>query len=138
MSLHLADLAREEFLKADIDWLVDSFGIVAVKAPYAWNVAHHHLSDVPGGQRVFTSSGHLAGKTATNGYAHSSPLVQAAVPAGSTITGYWIYRDTGVEATSTLVAFYDSNHDSTAVNVPTNGGDVSFTPDPDTGGWFRL
>lgn len=134
----LSDLARQQFLSGSINWTSDTFKIVAINATYTYGTTDHNLSDIASGERVFLSSASLASKTATNGLAGSAPLTQAAVAAGSTIVGYWLYKSTGTESTSTLIAFYDINKDSTAVYIVTDGGDVIFTPDPDTLAWFRL
>lgn len=123
--------AREAFLRGLIAWDVDAFVVVAVDATYVYSAAHDFLDDVLAGARVATSAA-LTAKTYAAGVADAADVTFSALPAGDTITGLWIVKDTGVEATSRLVAWFDTKADTTAINVPTNGGDVVVTW-PNTG-----
>lgn len=135
MSNALQPSGRQTFLQGDADWLVDTFKIVLVDASYIYSAAHDFLADVGAGARIATTAA-LGSKTATNGYAFSASPVLSAVPAGDTAMGFWLYRDTGVEATSHLVAFYDTKSDDTPISLATNGGNVTINPA--ALGWFRL
>jgi hypothetical protein len=119
----LADYGREGFLGGDLAWDTDEFRVVLCDADYVFDAAHDHLDDIPAGGRVATS-GALTGKTIASGIADANDVTFVALPAGSTVTHLWVYRHTGVEGTSRLVAYYDTRSDGSAVNVPTNGGDV--------------
>jgi len=94
---------------------------------------HQYLSSVTAGARVATSSA-LTTLLPGAGIADASDITFTAVT-GSTVTQFVIYRDTGVESTSQLVAYFD-----TAVNLPItpNGGDISITWSNDTNRIFKL
>lgn len=115
--------AREGFLGGDLAWDTDTIKVVAVDNTYTYSSAHDFLNDVGAGARVATSAA-LSSKTITDGVADAADVTYSALPAGDTITGLIVFQDTGVEATSHLIAFYDTKADTTAISVPTNGGDV--------------
>lgn len=123
MSNQLYPKGREGFLAGDAAWDSDDFRVVAADATYTFSTAHDFLDDVGAGARVATS-GALAGKTTTDGVADANDVTYTALAAGDTITQIIVYKHTGVEATSLLIAYYDTKADSTAISVPTNGGDV--------------
>ena len=113
MPTGLYDLAREAFLNADIDWSVDTVRVVFIDAAdYTVNLAaDQFLSSVPAGARVGTPTA-LAGKTSTIGVADANDVVYASLT-GDRSEAILIYQDTGVEATSRLIAYID-----TGVNLP--------------------
>lgn len=135
MSNTVQAIARQQFLGGDTAWDSDTFVVVAVDAGYSYSAAHDFLDDVAGGARIATSSA-LASKTITDGYAKAAEVVFATLPAGDTITGLWVVKSTGVEATSTLIAWFDTKADTTPISLATNGGDV--TVQWHTQGLFRL
>lgn len=96
-------------------WLTDNIKLVLIDAGYTYSSAHANLSDVPSGDRVATS-GNLTGKGNTNGLLTADNVVFSALT-GNAVTQMWLYKDTGVAATSTLEIYINQ-----AVNLP-------FTPD---------
>lgn len=124
MANTLALSARQAFLSAGLDWSTNTIKVVAVTAAYTYSAAHANLSDVPAGTRVATSAA-LSSKTVTDGKADAADVTYTAVASGNTITRLWVFRDTGTETTSKLIVTYDTRSDSTALNIVTNGGDVT-------------
>lgn len=135
MANALANSFRVALLQADLDVIADNIKCVLVTSGYTFSAAHDFLDDVGAGTRIATS-GNLASKTATTGYFDSADVTFTAVAGGSTIAGLWLYKDTGVEATSYLIAWYDTNAASSAISVATNGGDITVAPN--ASGWFRV
>jgi hypothetical protein len=135
MANALAAKFREALLGADIDPLADNIKVVLLDATYTYSAAHDNLDDVGAGARVATSS-NLASKTGTDGYFDSADVVFSALAAGDTITQLWVYKDSGAEGTSKLMAYYDTNAAAAAISVATNGGDVTVAPN--VSGWFRV
>lgn len=117
---------REGFAGADIAWDADTIKLVAVDSGYTYNAAHDFLDDVGAGTRVATSSAFTT-KSITNGVLDADDVTLSALPAGDTITAIIVFQDSGVEATSRLILFYDTKADTTAISVATNGGDVVVT-----------
>ena len=111
---------------AGLNWTTDTIKIQFVDSTYTPDLtAHNNFSDIPAGSRIGTAQA-LSNATVSEGKMDADDLVFLAVGGGGTpptITGYAIYKDTGVEATSTLIAFIDT---STGLPLLTNGGDITI------------
>lgn len=117
---------REGFAGGDVAWDSDTIKLMAVDVDYVYNAAHDFLDDVVAAARVATSAA-FTSKTITDGVLDAADVTLAALPAGNTITAIIVFQDTGVEATSRLLLFFDTKADTTAISVATNGGDVVVT-----------
>jgi hypothetical protein len=135
MANALYDAGREAFLNADIDWSVDNIKAVLVDtAAYTVNLATHNaLDDIAGGARISTSA-NLASKTSTAGVADAADVTFTAVT-GATVEAIVIYKDTGVESTSLLIAYIDT---ATGLPVTPGGGNITVTWDSGASKIFRL
>jgi hypothetical protein len=134
MANALYDTGRNAFLRGDLSWNSNTFKVVLLSSSYTSNLStHQYLSSIPGGARVATSSA-LTTLLPGAGVADASDITFTSV-SGSQVTQFVIYRDTGVEATSQLVALFD-----TAINLPItpNGGDITLTWSNDTNRIFKL
>lgn len=126
--------ARKLFLDGDVDLLNDTIKAVLTKSTYTYSSSHDFLDDVTAGNRAATVT--LASKTTTAGTFDSTDLTFSAVAAGSTVTGIWLYKDTGTESTSPLLAWYDTAASSAAISVVTSGGNITVTVS--ASGWFSI
>lgn len=126
MSNALYDNGRQGFLDGSIDWDTNTIKAVLVDtALYTVNLATHaNLSDVAVGSRVSTS-GALASKTVTAGVADAADVTFTSVT-GATVEAIVIYADSGVEATSRLIAYIDT---ATGLPLTPNGGNVTIAWD---------
>jgi hypothetical protein len=134
MANALYDTGRNAFLRGDLSWNSNTFKVVLLSSSYTSNLStHQYLSSIPGGARVATSSA-LTTLFPGAGVADASDITFTSV-SGSQVTQFVIYRDTGVEATSQLVALFD-----TAINLPItpNGGDITLTWSNDSNRIFKL
>lgn len=119
----LYPLAAKAFLDADIDLLVNDVKVILTDlADYTYNAAHQFLTDVPVAARVATSP-NLVGKTTTAGVFDANDFTFGLV-AGDPSEALIIYQDTGVAATSRLVAFLDT---MTGLPVTPSGAAISVT-----------
>lgn len=91
-----------------------------------------NLSDVPSIAR--TATGTLASKTVTNGVFDAADLTLTAVT-GDPSEAIVIYKDTGTESTSTLIAYIDT---ATGLPVTPNGGDITIQFDNGASKIFAL
>lgn len=135
MANELYDKAREGFLGGDLDWDADTFKVVlADAADYTVDIANDEfLDDIPVGARVATSSA-LSGKTKVAGVADANDVTLTGVTGdGSELV--IIFKDTGVEATSRLVAKIDN---ATNLPVTPNGGDIMVQWDNGADKIFKL
>ena len=135
MANALYDAGREAFLGADIDWLVDNIKAILVDtAAYTVDLATHNaLDDVAVGARIATSA-NFSAKTSTGGVADAADLTFTLVT-GATCEALVIYKDTGVEATSLLIAYIDT---ATGLPVAPGGGNITVTWDNTGNKIFKL
>lgn len=134
MANALYDSGRNAFLTGDIDWVADTIKAVLVDtADYTVNLStHDFLDDVAAGGRVAT--GTLASKTATAGVADAADLTFSTVT-GDVSEALIIYKDSGVEGTSQLIAYIDT---ATGLPVTPNGGDIVVQWDSGANKIFKL
>jgi type IV secretory pathway VirB2 component (pilin) len=86
------------------------------------------------GPAIVATSGNLASKTSTNGVADAADITFTAVT-GDVSEALVIYKDTGVAATSPLLAFIDT---ATGLPVTPNGGNINVVFDNGTNKIFKL
>jgi len=131
----LFDKARERFLTGQFNWSTDTIKAILVDTGvYTPNLsAHEYLSDISGGARIATS-GAFTSKTTTNGAADAADVTFTTV-SGNSIEAIVLYKDTGVEGTSPLIAYIDT---ATGLPITPNGGDIIVTWDNGTNRIFRL
>lgn len=135
MANALYDKGREGFLDGSIDWDTDDIRVILVDtADYTVNLAtHDNLDDIPAAARVATS-GSLTGKSVTNGVADADDVVLSSV-SGDQCEALVIYKHTGTESTSRLIAYIDS---ATGLPVTPNGGDITIQWDNGANKIFKL
>jgi len=127
----------ESYLKQDanqVDLEADTIKAVLVDtADYTVDLAaHDFLDDIPGAARVAT--GTLASKSITARVFDAADLVLSAV-SGDPSEAIVLYKDTGNEATSRLIAYIDS---ATGLPVTPNGGDLNIGWDNGANKIFKL
>ena len=112
---------RQGFLDGSIDWDTDDIRSILIDtADYTVNLStHDNLDDIPGAARVAVS-GALAGKTVVDGVADANDVTFSAV-SGDECEALVLYKHTGTESTSRLIAYIDS---ASGLPVTPNGGDI--------------
>jgi hypothetical protein len=122
MANALYDKGREGFLDGSIDWDTNDIRAILVDTgAYTVNLAtHDNLDDIAGGARIAVS-GSLTSKTVTDGVADAADVTFSAV-SGATVEAIVLYKHTGTESTSRLIAYYDTG---TGLPVTPNGGDIT-------------
>jgi hypothetical protein len=135
MANTLYDEARRLFLEAGINWLTDDIKVVLVDAgAYTPNfTTHQNLADIGQSARI-TPGVLLTGKATTGGAADANDVTFSAV-SGPSIESIVIYRDSGSDATSKLIAWLDT---ATGLPITPNGGDIIVTWDNGANKIFRL
>lgn len=134
MANALYDKAREKFLDGAISWSADTIKVALVDtASYTVNLATNEFYSTVSAAVVGTPQT-LGTKTITAGVADAADVTFTAVT-GATCEAVVIYMDTGVAATSPLIAYID-----TATNLPVtpNGGDIGITWDSGANKIFKL
>lgn len=131
----LYDKGRERFLTARLDWLTVNIRAVLVDtASYTLNVStHEYLADIPPVARISTS-GVFTNKSATGGAADADNVTFTAV-SGPSIEAVVLFADTGTEATSPLIGYFDS---AAGLPITPNGGDIILQWDDGVNRIFRL
>lgn len=127
--------ARQQFLEAQINWMTDTIKCILVDSGNytAQTETHKFLSDISSSARV-TQPVTLTAKATTGGAADAADCTFTSVT-GNSIEAIVIYKDTGDEATSPLIAWIDT---ATGLPLTPNGGDVIVTWDNGTNKIFRV
>ena len=135
MANALFDKARQRFLEGQFNWNTDTIKAVLVDTgTYTVNLsAHEFLSDIGTGARISTS-GAFTGKATTGGAADANDVTFTSVT-GASIEAIVLYKDTGTDATSPLIAFIDT---ATGLPITPNGGDIIITWDNGANKIFKL
>ena len=134
MANTLYDKARQRFLQGEINWLTDTIKVLMIdKDAQAFIATHEFLSDIATSARI-TTPVTLTGKATTGGAADAADVTFSAV-SGPSIEALILYKDTGTEATSPLLAWIDT---ATGLPITPNGGDIIVTWDNGTNKIFRL
>lgn len=135
MANALYDKGREGFLAGDIDWDANTIKLVLVdEGADTIDLANDtNLSDRAAASRIATS-GAFTTKTVTNGVADAADVTLTAV-SGATVESFDIYKDTGTDTTSRLIANIDT---ATGLPLTPNGGDVTVTWDNGANRIFKL
>lgn len=116
---------KEKILSADIDWVTDTIKVMLVKNTYPQNLATDEFVADISAYRLNTDQT-LGSKTVAGGIFDAGDATFTAVTAGDTSEGVVIYKDTGAEATSPLLAYIDT---ITGFPLATNGGDITIAWD---------
>lgn len=131
----LYDTGRDAFLNAGINWVSDDIrGILIDIALYTVDLVNHDfLDDIPAGAREGTITA-LSGKTSDAGIADAADLTFVTV-SGATVEALILYRHTGTESTSQLIAYIDT---ATGLPVTPGGGDIIIAWDNGANKIFKL
>lgn len=141
MANSLYDPARTKMLQTGIDWDNNSTAtfkaILVDTGQYTVDLVNHDfLNDVPAGARIKTAT--MTGRTIVSGAADADDTTFTAVPAGAStaaiLEAIVIYKDTGAEGTSQLIAYIDS---ATGLPITPNGGDIIVVWDNGTNRIFK-
>lgn len=136
MANALFDAGRGHFLDANIDWSADNIKLIFVDhADDTPNVSSDEFRD-PGiaDAAEVAVSGNFASKTSTAGVADAADVMVSTV-SGDPFESIVIFKDSGVQTTSHLIAYID-----TATGLPTtpNGGDITVQWDSGSNRIFKL
>lgn len=135
MANTLYDYARQRFLEAQLNWTSDTIKVILVDTgAYTPNTStHQYLSDVSGSARI-AGPVTLTSKSTAGGAADAADCTFTAVT-GASIEAIIIYKDSGTESTSPLIAYIDT---ATGLPITPNGGDIIVTWDNGTNKIFKV
>lgn len=135
MANTLYDFARQRFLESQINWMTDTIKVLLVDtgAYTPQTAVHQYLADIPVSSRI-AGPITLTSKSTTGGAADASDCTFTSVT-GASIEAIVIYKDTGTEATSPLIAYIDT---ATGLPITPNGGDIIVTWDNGTNKIFKV
>ncbi len=119
--------ALETFLGGGIDMLNDNIAVVLLDATATYSSSDQFLDDVaaPGDQVAQVS---LTTKSVTNGYFNADDATFTALT-GSTVTSWVLFKDTGTDSTSPVIAWFDTKADTTSYSFTPNGSDYTLVFD---------
>lgn len=136
MDSQLFPSARQKFLTAQLDWTAGDLRAVLLADSYEPTFTEDNLDDVPSNVRVATSE-LLTGRTATNGIASCQPIEFGLLLSDTLCSKAIIFKDTGVESTSSLIFFIGDDGLVTDPFTPV-GLEYFIYPNLVDGGLFRL
>lgn len=136
MANSLYDSGRNSFLVGSLNYTGDTIKMALVANTYTSDVSNHvYYSDIDPANNVVGTAQTLANKTAVAGVADCDDVDFGTISAGSTINYIVLYKDTGDNATSPLIAVYD-----TAAGLPftTSGSEITIKIDDGANKLFKL
>ena len=135
MANALYGLGRQLILEGGIAILTDDIKTVLVDtAAYTVDIdVDEFLDEIPVGDRIATSA-NMTTKTSTLGVFDADDVVFSAVT-GDPSEALVIYKDTGVAATSPLIAYIDT---AAGLPVTPSGSDITVTWDSGVNKIFKL
>lgn len=136
MSSRLYSKTREKFLTAQLSWLSGSYRGLLLPDSYTPDFGDEFFSDVFEGVRIAVSE-EITGQTATNGVANCDAIRWPLLVDSRLASKIIIFKDTGVESTSDLICFIDTE-DIVGAPLALVGFDYFFMPNAVEGGIFRL
>lgn len=137
MANTLYNVARSQFLEAQINWDTDDIKVLLIKtAEYSFTASHQTLADVAAVARVGTAQT-LVTSVTTDGAADADDVTFPAVPSGNQIGAILIYKQDagGTDNDTVLMAWLDT---ATGLPITSNGGDIIITWDNGINRIFRL
>lgn len=135
MATFLYDKGRQGFLEGAIDFDTDDIRTLFLDAAdyTVVQATHDNLDDVTGAARVGTATV-LASPTVVDGIADASDTTLTSV-SGDPSEAILLYKHTGVESTSRLIAYIDNY---TGLPVTPNGGNITIAWPNDANKIFKL
>jgi hypothetical protein len=133
----LYPLAREQFATAQLSWLTGNWRALFLPESFVVDFDEHiYLSDLFEGSRIAISE-LIASRTATGGVCSGAPIKFPLLFDTRFITQAVIFKDTGVESTSLLVAYVGEEELVTDPFKPI-GLNYFIYPNVAEAGFFRL
>lgn len=111
---------KEKILSGAINFISDTIKVMLVKSTYPQNLATDEFISTVVPYRLGTDQT-LAAKSVTGGMLDAGDVTWTSVTAGDTTEGVVLYKYTGDEATSPVLAYID---DITGFPFNTSGGNV--------------
>lgn len=133
MSNAIFPKGRQNFLEADIDWLADNIKAMLVRSTYTYDSADEFVSDL--GAVDNGRSANLGSKDSTDGVADAADTSLTATAANAS-NAIVLFKDTGVDATSLLIAYIDTV--TGLPFTPAAGGTVNIAWDNGANKIFKL
>lgn len=136
MRSQLYPYARELFATAQLDWRAGVVRALFLPSSYVPDFTDQFLSDIFEGVRIAISE-EIQSRTATNGICTGTAAKFPLLIDNRAVSQAVIFKDTGVESTSVLIAYLG---DEDLVNEPFTpiGFDYYIYPNIVEGGYFRL
>lgn len=128
MSDALQPLGIQKIAEQSIDWENDTIQLILTESDDSYDAADEFKDDIAG---TIVATATLDSCTVT--VSGSKVIFDCADEVFSGLTGNAvasarILKSTGVDATSPLIAWFDTDADTSALSYTPNGSDATFTP----------
>lgn len=134
MANALYGLGKQKLLSGSIDLTTATMKASLISSSYTANLSTDEFYSTPVAF-ILNSAATLASKTVTLGVFDAADITYTAVTSGSTAKCVVIWKDTGSNATSPLLAYIDT---ITGFPLATNGGDITIVWDSGANKIFAL
>lgn len=125
--------ARQKFLTGQINWDASDVRIVLLSAAYEFDGDHEFLADIAPAARIADTD--VPTESSSAGFALGGQAQFLSLISAEPVVSAALYINTGVEATSGLLAFYDVID---GFPFTPTGLDYYLSQDIVFGGFFRL
>lgn len=125
--------SRQLFATKQLSWPADDFRAAFLLGTYSFRSSDKFVSDLAA--YIAQRSDPVASRTAVDGFCSAAAIQLPTLISGLSIGSVVIFHDTGVDSTSSLVAFYD---DMTGLPFVSEEKAYELLPDVAFGGFFRL
>lgn len=133
MANSLYNFGRQSFLDGTVNWMTDTIQVSLVVNSYSPNLgSDQYLSDI-GNNIIATQT--LLSKTSANGTAGGGNMIFPAVMTGFNVFYLVIFKSTGVDSTSPLIALIDT---ASGLPITTTGADINIIWDAGINKIFTL
>lgn len=117
---------KQALLNKEWDMNTDTVKVSLINTGTSYNSAHDFYNDISSG--VLGTPQTITTPTITSGVFDGDNVTFTAVAAGGTVVAYVVWIDTGgASSTDPLVAWFDTDGAAAAINIPTNGSNITIT-----------
>lgn len=122
---YFKQMALDSGATDNVDLNTDTIKVALIDG-YTYDSTDKYISDLATGT-IVARSGALTSPTVTDGTFDAADITVSAVASGHTLSDVIVYKDTGSDATSVVIAHIDQDGSAVALSLATNGSDVTVT-----------
>ena len=131
MSDALQPLGVQKICEQSIDWENDTIKLVLTESDDSYDAADEFLDDIAGTAVATATLDNCTVSVSGSKVIFDCDDETFSGLTGNAVASARVYKDTGSSATSPLIAWFDTDADTSALSYTPNGNDATFTPGTD-------